>query len=201
MAGVHIDLSPGIDVGAMFQTWDRGAGASALHVYEDRLRAIGLAPERVRALLAISHNEIVAALPLCESPIERDLLPWLVTGAYRSITASPLPVARPNRPVETLDIYSAVLWPQFQVARFRLDFALAVRRHGQFAIFAIECDGAQFHTTEQDALRDAALKAGGIKTIRATGREIRDCPTDIIARIDDAVTEWSIGQQMAEAVP
>lgn len=199
MSALHADVPPAVDVAAILQTWNRGAGAHALDGFEDRLRASGFDPDCARAMRAIAHHEITAALPLCDSPIERDMLPWLVTGAYRSIFTTPLPVVRPNRPWATLSIYSAVLWPQFQVGKFRLDFALAVRRRGKAGIFAIERDGVQFHTTEQDALRDAALKAGGITTIRATGREIRDCPTDIVTRISDAVFEWTVAQQMAEA--
>jgi very-short-patch-repair endonuclease len=187
-----------IDPAVINAAFDQQVGQLALNEYRDRLKVMGLAKERIDALAAIAHNEILAALPLCDSPIERDLLPWLVTGSYRSIRSSPLPVVRPGRDWATLTMHSAVLWPQFEVGRFRLDFALAVRRHGRHTIIAIECDGAQFHTPSQDGMRDEALAAGGIVTVRSTGSEIRHDPQAVIYRIDEAVLAWAAS---AEARP
>lgn len=187
----QFDASRSFDPAAINAAFDVQVGVLALDEYRDRLKIMGLAPERINALASVARNEILAALPLCDSPIERDLLPWLVTGSYRSIRSSPLPVVRPGRDWATLKMHSAVLWPQFEVGRFRLDFALAVRRHGRHTIIAIECDGAQYHTPGQDEMRDRALAAGGIVTVRSSGSEIRLDPQAVIHRVDDAVTSWA----------
>jgi hypothetical protein len=63
-----------------------------------------------------------------------------------------------------------VLYPQYPVGRFFVDFA------NPAAKVAIECDGAQFHMdTERDAERQAAIEALGWSVFRITGS---DCCKD-----------------------
>lgn len=63
-----------------------------------------------------------------------------------------------------------VMYPQYPVAGFFLDFA------NPQAMVAIECDGAAYHMDKaKDAARDAKLKAIGWTVYRITGR---DCKTD-----------------------
>lgn len=188
-------MSAVLDPDLIADAYAEQVGRAALADYRERLVEMRLDRQRISAMLAIAEKEIVAALPLMESPIERDLLPWLVVGGFRSVRVSPLPVVRPDRDWRTLSIYSAVLWPQFEISRFRLDFALCLRRHGRPVVVAIECDGAQFHDAAQDAMRDAALRAAGILTVRASGAEIRRSPSAVIGRIDDALITSSAGEQ------
>lgn len=78
-------------------------------------------------------------------------------------------------PIETwlwADIrnHNAILYPQFPVGRFFVDFANPKAR------VAIECDGAAYHTDKaRDDARDAWLRANGWHVHRITGR---DCRTD-----------------------
>jgi hypothetical protein len=60
----------------------------------------------------------------------------------------------------------AVLYPQFPVGRFFVDFANPVAK------VAIECDGAAYHQDiEKDAMRDAQLQALGWTVYRLRGRD------------------------------
>lgn len=64
----------------------------------------------------------------------------------------------------------AVLYPQFPVGRFFVDFGNPVAR------VAIECDGARWHQgKERDAARQAEIESLGWAVYRITGR---DCLTD-----------------------
>jgi very-short-patch-repair endonuclease len=65
---------------------------------------------------------------------------------------------------------NVVMYPQFPVGRFFVDFGNPVAR------VAIECDGARWHTDHQkDRERDAELAKRGWSVYRITGR---DCFTD-----------------------
>lgn len=64
----------------------------------------------------------------------------------------------------------AVLYPQYPVGRFFVDFANPKAR------IAVECDGAAFHTDKaKDEARDSQLLAMGWHVYRITGR---DCKKD-----------------------
>lgn len=59
-----------------------------------------------------------------------------------------------------------VMYPQYPVAGFFLDFA------NPKAMVAVECDGAAFHKDKaKDAARDAKLQALGWTVYRLTGRQ------------------------------
>lgn len=69
--------------------------------------------------------------------------------------------------------HDAVLYPQYPVGRFFVDFANPACK------VAIECDGAAFHhDKERDAARDAWMRVRGWYVYRITGR---DCRTDFSA--------------------
>lgn len=70
-----------------------------------------------------------------------------------------------------------VLYPQFPVGRYFVDFGNPVWR------VAIECDGERWHTdTDRDATRQAEIEAMGWSVYRITGR---DCLTDFEQVEDD----------------
>lgn len=65
---------------------------------------------------------------------------------------------------------NAVLYPQYPVDRFFVDFGNPVAK------VAIECDGAQWHADKsKDAQRQSAIEAKGWTVYRITGR---DCKSD-----------------------
>ena len=72
---------------------------------------------------------------------------------------------------------SAVVYPQYPVAGYFVDFGNPVAR------VAIECDGAAFHTDRaKDARRQAAIEANGWTVYRFTGSE---CWVDTVESEDD----------------
>jgi REase_MTES_1575 len=81
-------------------------------------------------------------------------------------------------PIESLlwsDIrcLGAVLYPQYPVAGFFLDFGNPVAR------VAIECDGAEFHKDrEKDMRRDDRLRSLGWEVYRFTGRQCHEDTED-----------------------
>jgi hypothetical protein len=71
----------------------------------------------------------------------------------------------------------AVMYPQYPVGRFFVDFANPVAR------VAIECDGAKFHLNpNHDAMRQAEIEAEGWTMYRITGR---DCNRYVEAAEDE----------------
>lgn len=56
------------------------------------------------------------------------------------------------------------LWPQLPVGRVFVDFGNPVKR------VAVECDGAQWHDKDRDALRDVYLGNMGWRVYRIPGR-------------------------------
>lgn len=83
---------------------------------------------------------------------------------------------------------NAVLYPQYPVGRFFVDFANPVAK------VAIECDGAAFHLDKaKDAARDAELQAMGWTIYRITGK---DCRTEF----DDETREYGAGYLFIEGI-
>jgi len=90
---------------------------------------------------------------------------------------------------------------QFQIDRFRCDFALTVQHpYGTRTKIVIECDGHDYHerTKEQarrDRSRDRLMTADGWRVLRFTGSEIhRDadaCVEEIASIIEnDSIDDW-----------
>jgi very-short-patch-repair endonuclease len=87
----------------------------------------------------------------------------------------------------------AFIVPQFQIDRYRIDFAIFVRDcHMKEYCLLVECDGHDFHerTKEQasrDRSRDRTLQSLGYKIFRFTGSDIyRDpmkCAEDIVSQL------------------
>lgn len=90
--------------------------------------------------------------------------------------------------------YTPVATPQMPWGPYRVDFMVSVPcPNGDTALFAIECDGHDFHerTKEQalrDRSRDRTLLQAGIQTLRFTGSEIwadaGRCADEVLAFID-----------------
>lgn len=69
------------------------------------------------------------------------------------------------------------LQPQYQLQRFRYDFAILARGQSQ-PLILIECDGKEFHSTEEqqanDRLKDEAAVKAGTQLVRFSGSEINN---------------------------
>jgi len=136
---------------------------------------------------------VTKALPLCESPIERIILPWLLSRRYAPFPFSPLVLA----PGEGAAVsYGQIaLVPQLPIGRFRPDFALIGKGRETVRFILIECDGADFHDSERDAARDREIKLANprIKDIvRLSGGLITNNPRSAAEIVRNRVSyEWS----------
>ena len=129
--------------------------------------------------------------PLCESPIEAKLLPWLLVEDYGPLFQT-FPVVGFNYTLDTVvPPGDLVIAPQFAFVRYRADFAILARLPHKQAIFAVECDGEEFHQAVTDNPRDACFASWGVRTIRASGAEINARPRNVSALVSDAIQEWA----------
>jgi very-short-patch-repair endonuclease len=109
----------------------------------------------IMAELAEIWASAATIAPKCESPIEVDL------------------GARLSHALGLIDDSTLLLVPQYILGSYRYDFALS--RNGK-PIALIECDGREFHSTEEDVANDRAKDAlaanEGLLLFRFSGSEI-----------------------------
>lgn len=128
------------------------------------------------------------AISLCESPIEKRFLPWLIFNTHDGLTDTITDVFDPKD--EAFPPTSRMfLVPQMPFLRYRADFALIYRSGLRSVILAVECDGKDFHNAKTDLLRDGFFACFGIRTIRLTGSEIWNEPWKAAHRITVALHE------------
>jgi hypothetical protein len=175
----------GLDKSLAAQTGSIGFNLDlALDAADSRARALGLdvaaVQERVRGIVG-------EGAALCDSPIEKRLLPWLVVENYgNKIETFPIRICDPKAqklpPAGDLFIV-----PQMAFVKFRVDFALVCRLKTTLGIVAVECDGEQFHGAQRDTLRDGWLASFNIRTVRFSGKEITYNPRLCSARVAEQV--------------
>ena len=133
------------------------------------------------------------ALPLCESPIERIVLPWLLSRRYAPFPFSPL-VLFPGEGAALRYGQIAVV-PQLPIGRFRPDFALIGKGRETVRFILVECDGAEFHDADKDAARDAEIRLANPRVkdiVRLSGGLITNNPKSAAETVKARVTyEWS----------
>lgn len=143
-------------------------------------------PEAMRAIQSACDK----GNALCESPIERNLITALVTGAWPSSPGQPASVHNAKNYSEAFPRAAIVIVPQMAVLRYRVDIGIVARRYdGAPALFGIECDGKAFHKdAAKDQERDGYLQSVGLRMMRVTGRVLNERPIgvadEIIALID-----------------
>lgn len=123
--------------------------------------------------------------PLCESPIERNMLAALLTGGWPSCPAlgpEPFPMVHNAKDYsEAFPRHPVVIVPQMALLRYRVDLGIVAQRYdGAVMTFGIECDGKAFHQdTAKDRERDAYFGAIGLKLMRVSGRVANEAPIAI----------------------
>ncbi len=122
------------------------------------------------------RTQIVEAIDICESPIEKHLLPWLLMQHHWLFDYPPI-LLRSDRlkiPKNSIGVV-----PQLRIGQFRVDFALVWKHMGRLMKGVIECDGAEYHSDEaKDIARSGnLLKIADVLVIRRfTGSEIYSRP-------------------------
>jgi hypothetical protein len=143
----------------------------AISRFKTRCALQGLSDEETARQFGRASAEMARGMDACESPIERALLPWLVFQDYGTLHSAParIHVAKDEA---LMPVGPVVIVPQMAFVRFRVDFGIVARAHGCMRIFAVECDGGDYHLADKDRKRDVYLKSWGIETIRLDGRAI-----------------------------
>lgn len=142
-------------------------------------------------LVRLLEAQFEKASPLCESPIERNILAGLITANWFFCPKPFVPVFDTKDMAGGIPHAPVVILPQFPIARYRLDFALLVRTESGGRILGIECDGRDFHFAPEDAVRDRNLASCGVLTVRIKGSDLFRSPTEQADRIVSMAAELS----------
>lgn len=171
-----------------------GRSGEILHIGMDRvlshpiLAASGKSTAEVKeAVLALYAK----AERLCDSPIERNLLAALLTGCW-AFNRSVVPLVHDDKDYNSpMPDGEVVIIPQFQLGRYRLDFAVRVVKDGGYHLICLECDGKDYHEDwERDERRDDYLRAFGVPVMRYSGSTLHQSPIATADTLIDAITEW-----------
>jgi hypothetical protein len=131
----------------------------------------GFSREQARQCVEQAEDDIHGAIKVCESPIERAMLPFLVFQSYLHDCPEPARIYL-NGTMDLCPACSVVIVPQFAFVKYRLDFAIVAKVGHARVTVALECDGREFHEAQRDAKRDAFLASWGIPTVRAKGTDV-----------------------------
>jgi len=144
----------------------------------------------IRALeTAGAAMEIVGA---AESPIEEMFGGALTAELRRRYTAEEFGIFNPAEPNEH-PAGCMMLVAQFELLRFRYDFALRFRGSPD-PFLLIECDGKQFHSSPEqianDRRKDECALKHGVHLIRLKGGDIHyrieKCVAEVVQFIEEA---------------
>jgi very-short-patch-repair endonuclease len=163
----------------------------AIEHASERASRLGLGPAAFASAIERGKGTIEKGAALCESPIEKHVLPWLVFENYDALLTFPAlvhDVKADRLPPRT----AVMIVPQLAFVRFRVDFALVGRWKGKTKIVAVECDGAGYHGAARDRARDEYLAAWGIETVRAMGSEIKHDPRCLTSRAARLLVDWAV---------
>lgn len=192
MEGDHLDgdqsfwQSPGVAVAGFLKRMGRSILEGEDAIEHELKDAYAEWPGREQEI----KEAVDRASPFCESPIERVILPWLLTRRYRPFKFKPL-VLLPGEGSK-LEYGQIALVPQMPLGRFRADFVLAGKGKEFVRFFVVECDGADYHEDkEKDAARDAQIKRDNSRVkdiIRLTGGQIMNQPRESAETVCQHVT-------------
>lgn len=136
---------------------------------------LGVTQGRAEQLFGGATAAFVKACVLCESPIEQVMLACLSHMVVPGTGCFP-PLIHDVYSGEAFPDHPVVIAPQFNIARYRLDFLVSVKGGKGQDLYAIECDGKEFHSSieqrEADKLRDRYLTAIGVTPLRYSGQWI-----------------------------
>ena len=138
--------------------------------------------------LQYAHEQFARAVKVCESPIECAMLAGLLYADYGDDLGLPAQICLPG---DVAPAALIIIYPQFQLSNYRLDFLVGVNRLGLRSLINVECDGHEFHENvsrpawEKDRVRDAFVSKLGIRVHRFTGsaiwKDAQGCADELIA--------------------
>lgn len=162
-------------------------------ITDDLLRRgemLGLSPDGIQAAITSGLRHVARLHAHCESPIERDMATALVFANFRD-SATFHAVSHIPKEDGRLPRAAVTIVPQFAFVKYRLDFAVIGQKGEQTKIFAVECDGADFHKdAHADRTRDLYLISFGIRVFRSSGSDINRDPVAVAEHIAFALAHW-----------
>jgi hypothetical protein len=166
----------------------------AMWRFERRADFSGVNDEEAAAIKRRALSMIQHGWGMCESPIEKIMLPALVFADYGHHYDLTAYVAVEERAQLAPSVIQIV--PQFEAPGARFDFAVIARRAfdcGFVArrVFAVECDGVAFHDVRKDSRRDALFAGLGVTTIREQGAVITATPEAVAERVAREIIGWA----------
>lgn len=156
-------------------------------VYEKRALSLGVHPSFVKSSVALAEDMIKGYISICETPIEKIFLPWLVFADYGPDILTTPALVFDHRKTGLAPDCDLFIVPQFRFAGYRLDFAIFYKTKSGTRILCVECDGGDYHDRTRDNFRDKELSRYGVETVRLSGSEIVTHKTSSIAKVTDAV--------------
>jgi hypothetical protein len=159
----------------------------AAAVYEKRALSLGAHPSFVKSSVEMAGELIKGYIPICETPVEKIFLPWLVFADYGPDILTTPALVFDHRKTGLAPECDLFIVPQFRFAGYRLDFALFYKTKSCTRILCVECDGGDYHDRTRDNFRDKELARYGVETVRLSGSEIVTYKTASIAKVTDAV--------------
>jgi very-short-patch-repair endonuclease len=168
------------------------ATSAAADGFADGCQRVGLSPEAIERAFETAQAEIEKGFSLCESQIERMMLPWLVFQDYRDDSSYPARV-HIVKAEKLMPNTGVVIVPQFAFAKYRADFGVVCRHKGSTKVVIVECDGVDFHDVAKDRERDAYFASWGFETIRVQGKEVNSGPGWASDRVAWILSRWRAG--------
>jgi hypothetical protein len=158
--------------------------------FQSSAKRLGMGPEMTASALEKARVSMHRVCGVCDSPIEKALVPWLILANYDPFLTAPARVhlVKEDKLPPVADV---LIIPQFTFARFRFDFAVVGEWRGSSRIVAVECDGQDYHGRAADDVRDRYLAAFNITTIRATGSDAYHNPGRVAARVAQTLSTWA----------
>lgn len=158
-----------------------------------RAESLGLSGEMVGKAILRGLRSVRDAAEFCETPIEKQILPYLIFGDYGDDVLTIPAGWHSNKVHRELGGEDVVVIPQFEFARFRMDFCLVSNVKGRRSMVCVECDGRHTHDPVSDDYRDRYLASFGIPTVRITGKDCYATPQGSAARAISALRELMEG--------
>lgn len=128
----------------------------------------------------------------CESPIEQ----MLCTAMFIDLGMTVVPDGYPISDFVT-EQPRPILFSQYRIARYRVDFLVVVADREHCIPLVIECDGKNYHSSIDQQIRDidrddALREAGVCEVHRFTGWQIVKRLSWVVAEIADVLREYGV---------
>lgn len=148
---------------------------------------MGMSRVMIEQKLDQAANDMACAQEVCESPLERAVLPWLVFADYGLERPARIHFPKHDKGCQKGEV---IIVPQFAFLKYRLDFVVSVWGRWGCRFFALECDGTQYHDADKDAERDSYLASWNITTFRSHGQQVNRDPEAVVREFAYVVKAW-----------